>query len=204
MYYVWRADIRTWRGHPAYVEMRPFRKDWYRVADMFSCEPFREFMPERLEFDMHGAGGGLPDHITSANFEPVSTRLARLILDTGVSHEQIPVSIYDGRTGSLMADDYSYFHIMNCLEAVDMERTVGEVDINRHGQPFMSRVRHLVLKHEVAVQDPPMFRVREVRSLILVNDDFRSACLREGLTGSSFVPLDDFDEGTGWDARPRS
>ncbi len=202
MYYVWRAAVRTWRGHPAYADMRPFRKDWYNVIYHLSCHPFRELMPDKLEYDMYGAGGGLPDHVTSAAFEPVSPRLARLILETGVSHEQIPASIYNKRTGAIMADDYSYFHIMNCLEALDMERTEGDIDANRFGRPFLRRVRRLVLKEEILARNPSMFRVGEFEMLVLVNDDFRNAYLRQNLTGSSFVPIDEYNQGFGPGAKP--
>ncbi len=188
MYFQWLSHLRAWRNTTLQAELQPFHPRWFDI-DTASCTPIPVSVPPLVH--SYYAKAPLTDLIWSAStWEPYSLRLRSILVSEGIALEEFPTTIIDRRTHQLLADDYAVVHIMECHECVDLSRSRYETGIRSDGSPYIRRFRSIVPSAECLDMGRPLFRLRELRSVLLVHERIKATLTENGITGVRFVPLD--------------
>lgn len=191
MYYRWKSEIRAWRNTIPQADMVPFTARWFDIS-LISCEPVSVPIPS-LEFT-YPSKAPLRDLIFSASgWEPHSSRLRQLLRGLGIQFEEFPCRLIDKRTGDVRSDDYAVVHLLECRMCMDTERSVYSSRKEEGGREILTKVRKLYLQAECEEAAYPLFRLAELRSLVLAHDTTRSAIIGQSITGVDLVPLPDIN-----------
>lgn len=189
MYYVWDAEIRAWRRRIVQLDL-----DWDfgLPPTNIVCEPIRGQLPSMLSYRLVPMKAPLVDLMWSASsFDAYSPASRALLDDFEVKFEEVPAFIHGAR-GRTVTSEYAYVHVLTCLNAVDWERSDVDIGTSKQGDPYVRHARHLVLTDEAIRANVPVFRLKEMLTVILVREDFRAEWERRGLTGGSFRSLDHY------------
>ncbi|MFB3897918.1 MAG: uroporphyrinogen decarboxylase family protein, partial [bacterium] len=104
-----------------------------------------------------------------------TSHLIEKMCETGAEAEVVPVWLWNKATGAILRKDYSYVHIVNCIEAIDLERTEAEVKTSKQGRVYLGSIRRLVLRRDFLEQGIRLFRLAEVPTLVLVDQEFKKS-----------------------------
>ena len=197
MYYVWQSEIRKWRQR--IVELSLMWATGFPPRSI-SGEALPDRLPGTLHFVLDPEGAPLLDCMWTADrYDLYSTAAVSLLVDFGVIHETAP-AILRGKRKPLISGDSSFVHVLAYRKAVDWTQSDVDVGTGKDGQPYAKQIRRLVITETAVSDGVRVFRLDEALDLTLVSEQFRTEWLRRGLTGTTFVPLDEYP--TNWRKNP--
>lgn len=184
MFYVFKPNITYWRGHLIQASFQgqilDFQPSWWLD------KPFNKPIPP-LTFTVSSAAPK-PDYLfVGTAFNLVSLRMVNLISKTNVKCEAFATEIYDRKTHELLPLEYYALHLLELFPVLDKNRSIYDDN--------SSYIEKLVLTKSGIEVVPPLFRVKEYLSLVLISESLKSAFDSEGITGCSYIPVEEYQAG---------
>jgi hypothetical protein len=157
--------------------------------------PLKEPLPE-ITFEVASLDGlrsrdslwaGLP-------YLVFSRRLRAALTSMGVTNiEYYPAVIKNAQTGESILD-YMIANIVGLVACLDWQRSRYEVNPKSAGH--LKKIEHLAINEAAIPAELLLFRLSEMRTVILCRDRLADGLTQLGITGVRFVPMDEFS--TGW------
>lgn len=131
-----------------------------------------------------------PDYLGGIlSFPVVSSRFKNLLVNYDSNNLEFhTVDLICKKTDEIDSS-YSFMNILNNVPCFDWE--ASEYEVSPLAPTVILGVNKLVV-NSAATQGRPIFRMKEIRSIILVNLKLRQAIERESLTGIRFMNLDEY------------
>jgi hypothetical protein len=191
-YFRWNSEIRAWRNRILQADLRPFAPDWFRI-DLRSCAPIADQVPI-VDFE-YFPSAPRPDVIfTGSEWEPFSSRLRFLLRREGVTMQEFPCRLIDRRTEAILSEDYAVVHFPGCSDCLDWNNSIYTPAQDSLGRPVASSISRLVLQQHCLRAASPLVRLKGASRLTLVHQRLRHILESQGISGVTYLPLQD-DQG---------
>jgi hypothetical protein len=136
-------------------------------------------------FALNGKAPLLDNYFTGTSTSLYSTRLIDCLRKAGVRFESFPATVLDRTTNQLLPVQYEVFHLLEIHPGLDRERSDYD-DME---------IRKLALTEECIQAGHALFRLDELRDIVLIREDVKAALDEAGITGCQYAPLDHFRAG---------
>jgi hypothetical protein len=189
LFYIFQAEIRSFRGKELVINSEPLLRacepHWW-LAQPFVTKPevFRIILSNNAP---------LADNLyVSSGIDVYSETLIQLMDNFGVKFELIDTSlVFKSGLPNSESKRHKAFHLLEIEDAIDVE--LSDIKISKSGKSIES-IRKLVLKNDIFVRQPPMFRLAMAIDLVVINSQLKKSIEQTGLTGCLFTPLENWSQ----------
>jgi hypothetical protein len=205
MYYVFEADIVTWRNRRVFADiLTPIQYTDYSPPDWWDATPLIKSIPT-LQFAVNPKAP-LLDNYNIGYYQLYSQRLIDLLQAVDVRFELFAASLVDIKTQAIISDRYAIFHLLEIYSAVDKTLSdTGKKDLiddilqkeidDLEGQELFAEyigVRKLVVSNDRMIHPKPLFRVAEHKNLVFIHESLKVVLDAEGITGCRYTPVGEY------------
>jgi hypothetical protein len=121
-----------------------------------------------------------------------SEKFVSVLENFQVKMETFPVHVIDILTEQKVSCAYKVFHLLSSLSALDISKTEFAHYHSPTGSKEIIIPRRMVLSEEILLTQPPMFRIAEHRSIVVIHQALKEAIENEGITGGWFSPISEY------------
>jgi hypothetical protein len=190
-YYVWSDD--RYDDAFAWISDRPeaFGSEGFRLNEGIPCA---DWFPKDLVFDLSRQYGGvkLPDHFPNTlSLRVVSGKLKKMLeeLAPETRIEFLPVQVRNRRK-KLEAAPYFVANVLDVIPCTDMKKS--EYWKNTIVKDQIQRFKRLVLDERKIPKGKKLFRLGEMKSLLLAHRDLGQAIVDADCTGVFFMDVEEY------------
>lgn len=182
-YYLFEPYYKYLNNQEVYAQTISFHENYDIQISLLKPKPINS-MP-LITFSYFENNPPLLDYLLSdGTYILISRKLEVCFYDMGVAFTTYSSKIIGNQTGKDLKLDYSIFHPLMVIEAVDREKSdmpSNSIKINR-----------VVLKGSVIRQAIPLLRLADLGGYILVHKSLKTELIKRKITGCRFKNLDDF------------
>lgn len=128
----------------------------------------------------------LDNYFNGLTIDLYSQRLVNLMKQSRVNFESFPALIQNQNDGSPLKVEYSVFHLLDVLDAIDEKKSVVDAQ---------GSIKKIVLADSFLKKKKLLFRLAHFTNLVLIHQELIEIFEQYRITGFGWIPIQDFH---GW------
>lgn len=184
MYFVFKAEIRSWREqivHAKFLGTPPVP-----TPHWWDSKPLTRPLPP-LSFSVIYTAPHPDNFFTGTIFDLYSRRLISLFKDAGIRHEVFPVKLINRKTQIKTPLQYGAFHLLEIYPGLD--KRTSEAD------EHFAEIHKVVLTKTCMKSGRLFFRLKELPEIVLIHEELKQVLESYEITGCGYTPIDEFKTG---------